>query len=104
MVARPGHPGRDLPGRPAVGAVAAVKLADGRTVTGRVDGGTGHSGRRSPDIHLGLGEIAAGAKLNVELRWRDHTGEPHESTVSLTPGWHTVRLGAAPKQVAGHQP
>ena len=100
MVARPGHPGRDLPGRPAIGAVASLKLADGRKLTGRVDGGTGHSGRRSPDIQLGLGDVAAGAKLNVELRWRDHTGKPHESTVSLTPGWHTVRLGAVPKQVA----
>jgi hypothetical protein len=100
LVARPGHPGRDLPGRPAIGAVASLKLPDGRILTGRVDGGTGHSGRRSPDIQLGLGDLGAGAKLNVELRWRDHTGKPQESTMILTPGWHTVRLGAKPTQMA----
>jgi len=32
-------------------------------------------------------QVAAGAKLNLELKWRDHTGKPHESTVFLTPGW-----------------
>jgi hypothetical protein len=89
-----------LTGRPAIGAFASVKLADGRKLTGHADGGTGHSGRRSPDIQLGLGEVAAGAKLNVGLKWRDHTGKAHESTIMLTPGWHTVRLGPASKQVA----
>lgn len=53
------------------------------------------SGRRSPDIQPGLSDIAAGAKMSVELRWRDHTGKSHESTVSLTPsGWPRCRRGA----------
>jgi hypothetical protein len=104
LIARAGHPDRDLSGRPAIGAMASVKLPDGRKVVGHVDGGTGHSGRRSPEVHLGLGEVAAGTKLNVELKWRDHTGKPHESTVSLTPGWHTIRLGVPAKQMAARQP
>ena len=100
LVVHPGHPGRDLLGRPAIGAVASVKLSDGRKLTGRVDGGTGHSGRRSSDIQLGLGDMAAGTKTSVELRWRDPTGKARESTVTLTPGWHTIRLGEKPAQVA----
>jgi len=100
LVARPRHPGRDLAGRPAIGAVAAVELSDGRKLVAQVDGGSGHSGRRSPDIHLGLGDVPAGAKLNVELKWRDHTGKAHVSTIMLAPGWHTIRLGERPAQVA----
>jgi hypothetical protein len=100
MVARPGHPGKDTPGRPAIGAAASIRLADGRRLVAQVDGGNGHSGRRSPDIHLGLGDVPAGTKLSVELRWRDHAGKPHETTVALTPGWHTIQLGETPAQVA----
>src|SRR5262249_12446114 len=53
---RPGHPGTDLNGRPAICAQAKVALPDGRKLVAQVDGGAGHSGRRSPDVHLGLGQ------------------------------------------------
>jgi hypothetical protein len=33
-------------------------------------------------------------KLRVELRWRDSGGRIREHTAELTPGWHTVLLGA----------
>jgi len=33
-------------GSPAIGALATVKLADGRKMVSQVDGGSGHSGRR----------------------------------------------------------
>jgi len=36
----------------------------------------------------------------VELRWRDIAGKPQQSTVALAPGWHTIRLGGKPAQVA----
>jgi hypothetical protein len=97
---RPGHPGRDTPGRPAIGAVASVHLSDGRKVVAAVDGGSGHSGRRSPDIHLGLGEVPLSTKLAVELRWRDITGKTRGTTITVSPGWHTVLLGGTAEQVA----
>ena len=90
---RSGHPGVDLYGRPAIGAQARLVLPGGRKLVAQVDGGTGHSGRRSPDIHLGLGRLAANTKLDVNLQWRDIHGQPQRATLKLTPGWHTVLLG-----------
>ena len=71
---RPGHPGGDLKGRPAVGACALVRLPDGRSLRAQVDGGNGHSGKRSFDLHFGLGQTGADRTLAVELTWRDPAG------------------------------
>jgi hypothetical protein len=87
----PGHPGADRPGRPAVGATATVQLPDGRRVTAQVDGGNGHTGRRSPNLHFGLGP-RGGQTIPVDLQWRDTAGQLHRESLSLSPGWHTVVL------------
>ena len=103
VTARPGHPGVDTPGRPAFGATARVseRKGDSRPRIAQVDGGTGHSGRRSPDIHMGLGNLAKGATVEVELKWRDTAGKPQFTILNLTPGWHTVVLGSMkPAQTA----
>ena len=93
---RPGHPRPGELTRPAVGAQAVVRLADGRRFIGEVDGGNGHSGKRSPDLHFGLGAIPTGTLAKVELRWRDPQGRPHQETRQLPPGWHTLTLGWEP--------
>jgi hypothetical protein len=85
-----GHPAAKNPGRPAIGASVAIRLPDGRKRVAQVDGGTGNAGKRSPDVHLGLGTIT---EAPVEVRWRDPDGHPHEETFSLKAGWHTIRLG-----------
>ena len=90
---RPGHPGLDLHGRPAICAQAKVTLPDGRKLVAQVDGGSGHSGRRSPDVHLGLGKLDSAEPLSVELKWRDQAGKAQETILKLVPGWHTVVLG-----------
>ena len=90
--------GAPAPSRPAIGATATVHLPDGRRLVGRIDGGSGHSGDRSPEIHLGLGRVEPAARLRVDLRWRDGEGAVRTSTMQLTPGWHTVLLGAAGKE------
>jgi hypothetical protein len=90
---RPGHPGVDLHGRPAICAQALVILPDGRKFVAQVDGGSGHSGRRSPDIHIGLGKLDPAIKLNVQVTWRDTAGQFQQTTLKLAPGWHTVVLG-----------
>ncbi len=92
---QPGHPTPDHPGRPAIGATVTVSLPGGRRAMAQVDGGNGHSGRRSPELHFGLGRLAAEARLNVALRWRDTTGQVHSKTVELSPGCHTLLLGSA---------
>jgi len=40
----------------------------------QVDGGNGHSGKRSPDLQFGLGHLAGNEPVSVELRWRDTRG------------------------------
>jgi hypothetical protein len=91
-----GHPGRGLRARPAIGAAATVRLPDGSVRVAQVDGGNGHSGKRSPDLHFGLGRLPAGTPLSVELRWRGADGRPRRETLRLAPGWHTVVLGRGP--------
>ncbi|MBX9625512.1 MAG: CRTAC1 family protein [Gemmataceae bacterium] len=88
-----GHPRADRPSRPAIGAAVTVHLPDGRRLVSQVDGGSGHSGKRAPDIHLGLGDVAAGTPLNVDVRWRGADGKMRSQTLRVTPGWHTVWLG-----------
>jgi hypothetical protein len=90
---RPGHPGPDMAGRPAVGAAARVELPGGRVASGQVDGGNGHSGKRSFDLHFGLGRASSSDPLDVELSWRDASGRVRRTKLRLAPGWHTVLLG-----------
>lgn len=79
-------------GTPVVGAEVMAKLPDGRTVLSRVDGSSGHSGRRSHEVHLGLGDISG--PVEVTICWRDRSGDTHEETLSLAPGSHWLELGS----------
>ncbi|HEU4511360.1 MAG TPA: CRTAC1 family protein [Pyrinomonadaceae bacterium] len=81
----------ETPGRAAVGAAVTVTLPDGRTLTRQVDGGNGHSGKRSPDLHFGLGGSPAFVK--VKIRWRDPDGQVRQQFFNLKPGRYTVLLG-----------
>ena len=96
-----GHPTKDKPSRPAIGAEARVTLADGRVLVAQVDGGNGHSGKRSPDLHFGLGKMNRKKLVNIEIRWRDTDGNIQQQKMELKPGWHTVQLGTDNKQETG---
>ncbi len=93
-----GHPRAGRLGRPAIGAAVTVHLPDGRRLVSQVDGGSGHSGKRAPDVHLGLGNVEASALLNVDVRWRGADGKLRSQTLQVTPGWHTVWLGSEPSE------
>jgi hypothetical protein len=94
---RSGHP-QPGEGWPAFGAVATVHLPDGTVLVGHVDGGSGHTGSRSPDIHLGLGELPADSEVTVELIWADGAGGMASKEMTLKPGWHTVSLASETEQ------
>ncbi len=79
-------------GYAALGARVTVFLPDGRKLVQQVDGGNGHSGKRSPDLHFGLGTLDQQA-LPVAFDWRDRSGRVHHWETTLAPGWHTVLLG-----------
>ncbi|MFN0008094.1 MAG: FG-GAP-like repeat-containing protein [Planctomycetota bacterium] len=89
---RAGHPGPELRVRSAIGAVARAKLPDGRILAGEVDGGGGHSGKRSQDLHFGLGSMRSDSNIEVELAWRDRRGRARRESIEVSPGWHTVIL------------
>jgi hypothetical protein len=88
-----GHPDSILLSRPAIGATATITLPDGRHRTAQVDGGNGHSGRRAPELHFGLGDVTADTAIPVELQWRDTEGKVQHTYLTLSPGWHTILLG-----------
>ena len=94
----PGLAAPPLPARAAVGAAAEVRLPDGRLLAAEVDGGNGHSGDRSPELHFGLGGLPPGGRVAVALRWRDPVGRSHGARLTLTPGWHTLLLGWTPRE------
>lgn len=83
-------------GSAAIGASAVVHLPNGHRMIAQVDGGNGHSGDRSPDLHFGLGKLAPGQKVTVDLTWRDRNGTVQKERLALEPGWHTVLLGCTP--------
>ncbi|MET8051108.1 CRTAC1 family protein [Streptosporangium sp. NPDC005286] len=85
------------PGSPVVGAQVKVTTQHGRTFIGHVDGGSGHSGKRSHMVHIGLGQKVTGP-LKVHLTWRDRTGQVREQDLQLTPGWHSLKLGSQAKE------
>ncbi|MER7458841.1 CRTAC1 family protein [Micromonospora sp. NPDC126480] len=88
--ARPGA--LPVAGSPVIGAQVEATTADGRTVIGHVDGGSGHSGKRGPEVHLGLG--AAAGPVDLRLSWRDRTGTVRRQQLQLAPGRHTLHLGS----------
>ncbi len=79
---------------PVIGATAVVRLPDGRRMVAQSDGGSGHSGKRSSDIHFGLGNFSPERSLNVEIRWRDAAGV-HAREYTLKPGWTTIDIEKA---------
>lgn len=83
-------------GSPAVGAKVTVRTPDGRTFIQRSDGGSGHSGKRSHDVHIGLGDVTDTVWVCVE--WRDRQGQAHMQELWLKPGWHSLELGSQAKE------
>jgi hypothetical protein len=86
-------------GAPAYGAQVKITTADGHTQISQLDGGGGHSGKRSFDVFFGLGD--AGAKpVSAVLSWRDNAGAAHTQTLDLTAGWHDLMLTSQAQEVA----
>jgi enediyne biosynthesis protein E4 len=78
-------------GSPVTGAQVTVTTADGTKYVQRVDGGSGHGGKRSSEVHIGLGD--AEGPVQVCLEWRDRQGEVHKEEFELGQGRHAFVLG-----------
>jgi hypothetical protein len=80
--------------RAAIGAQARVFLTGRAPLVQQVDGGNGHSGKRSSDLQFGLGHLNGNELVTIELRWRDARGVLQQQTIQLSPnGWYTILLG-----------
>jgi hypothetical protein len=99
LVVRDGHPHVGERLRPAVGTEVRVVRGDGQVLIGQVDGGGGHTGKRSPDLLLGLG--ANRGESEVTLLFRLPGSGARTERLKLKPGWHTVVLGAKTSERAG---
>lgn len=75
--------------RPAIGAEAKIISPDQRTIRGFSDLSNGHSGHRSPEIHLGLGH--ANGPVEVVMSWRED-GRQYLVHSSLAAGRHQMVL------------
>ncbi|MFI6066640.1 CRTAC1 family protein [Micromonospora sp. NPDC051227] len=95
---RPADGGGDGPGSPAYGAQVRIRTADGRTQLAQLDGGSGHSGKRSFDVFFGLGAAGDGP-VEAEISWRAVDGTAHHQTTQLTAGWHDVVLTDVAQEV-----
>lgn len=78
--------------RSAIGAEVVVTASGGRRHFAYVDGGNGHSGKRSAEVHIGLGEVSATEPMEIEVRYRTPTGVVTRTTLSVLPGRHTIYL------------
>ncbi len=87
-----GSPGQGLEGTgvPAYGTTVQISTPGGHTQISQVDGGGGHSGKRSFEVSFGLGTYDG--PVSVHLRWRDAFGELTSRRCTLTPGTHSVIL------------
>jgi len=83
------HPG---PTRPAIGAVATVRLPGGVTRGRQLYPANGHNGVSAPELLFGLGDDLPDATVPVEISWRDACGGARTASVSLEPGWHQILL------------
>lgn len=86
-------------GTPAYGAKVLVTTADGHRQVAQLDGGGGHSGKRSFDVFFGLGD-AGSQPVSAEISWRDVNGTAHVQTVDLADGWHDLMLTDQVKEVS----
>jgi len=77
-------------GSPAYGATVKITTPDGRSQISQLDGGSGHSGKRSFEVHFGLGGY--NGPVSVHLQWLDAHGQVHTQDMTLAPGDHTLCL------------
>lgn len=92
-------PGTDLQGigTPAYGATVRISVPGHGTQISQLDGGGGHSGRRSFEVRFGLGSY--NGPVNTRIDWCDGQGHKHTQALQLAPGDHRLLLGGSVTEV-----
>jgi hypothetical protein len=76
-------------GAPAYGSTVTITTPSGKQIS-QLDGGGGHGGYRSFEVHFGLGSYHG--PVSVALHWRTADGQLHQQTVTVEPGVHCLEL------------
>lgn len=84
-------------GTPAYNTTVTVTTPSGTSIS-QLDGGSGHGGFRSFEVHVGLGSFTGAATVN--LQWRDVNGQLHQQKQQLTPGVHSLVLTDTVQEVS----
>jgi hypothetical protein len=84
-------------GSPAYGSTVQISTPGGHTQISQLDGGGGHSGKRSFEVYFGLGTY--NGPVSAQLRWRDVNGQLHRQALELTPGTHSFLLNSTAQEV-----
>ncbi len=84
-------PAHTVGGTTAIGATVSLGLPSGKQKVAFVDGGNGHSGQQSTDIHFGLAEQTT-FPLNATIKWRDFEGNVRSITIEVYQKWQTILL------------
>jgi hypothetical protein len=82
---------------PAYGATVEITTPQGNQIS-QLDGGGGHVGFRSFDVHFGLGSYAG--PVSAHIQWRDVNGVLHQQKLSLMPGVHNLMLTGTAQEVS----
>lgn len=83
-------------GSPAYGSTVTITTPSGRQI-GQLDGGGGHGGYRSFDVHFGLGSYSG--PVDAQIQWRDVQGQLHTQALRLAPGVHHLMLTSFAKEI-----
>ena len=84
-------------GSPAYGATVQITTPAGKQIA-ELDGGGGHGGYRSFQVHFGLGQYTG--PVTAQVRWRDASGQLHTQSGQFAPGTHTLVLSNDVQEVA----
>ncbi|MGP9802079.1 FG-GAP repeat domain-containing protein [Rheinheimera sp. NSM] len=84
-------PAHSVGGSTAIGATVSLESPSGDRKIAFVNGGNGHSGQQSTDIHLGLAEKTT-SPLIVTITWRDFEGNVRSTTIEVNQKWQTILL------------
>lgn len=85
------QPAKEVGGSTAIGAVVSLEMPTAKRKIGYVDGGNGHSGQQSSDIHFGVAQQTA-APYTATIKWRDFDGNVQTTTLKVFQKWQTILL------------
>lgn len=84
-------PPNSVGGSTAIGAKISLELSVGDRRVGLVDGGNGHSGQQSTDVHFGLSEQSSTIR-SATVTWLDFEGNVRSATIRVSQKWQTILL------------